>query len=133
MYTVTVTESPVCIAHQLHLPYVSKCNHLHGHNYRVVVKVEAAELNASGMVVDFTAIKDVIKKYDHSVIGIVYDGERNLVTVPRHYPEIEPSTAENFARHLYDELVAAVGKRNPALRIVEVRCYETESSEVICG
>ncbi len=40
--------------------YVGKCHDLHGHNYDLIVCVEAAELDASGFVMDFTDLKKVV-------------------------------------------------------------------------
>ena len=41
-------------AHRLRLDYPSQCTNLHGHNWKVTVECRARELNANGMVVDFT-------------------------------------------------------------------------------
>lgn len=39
-------------AHRLELPYESKCNGLHGHNWIITVCCKSKTLNAQGMVVD---------------------------------------------------------------------------------
>ena len=36
----------------------SKCAHLHGHNYRIYLTVEADQLDTVGRVMDFSVIKD---------------------------------------------------------------------------
>ena len=52
--------------HRLNLSYESKCSRLHGHNWIVTVHCRAKELNADGMVVDFSHIKERITSYlDH--------------------------------------------------------------------
>ena len=52
--------------HSLSLSYDSKCSKLHGHNWIVTVHCKAEKLNADGMVVDFTHIKEQIQDYlDH--------------------------------------------------------------------
>lgn len=133
-YTVWVREAPVCIAHQLHLPYESKCNRLHGHNYVVRVKVAASELDNNGMVVDFTKVKAVIKKYDHSFLG-TFPGSVGTPDdllekyIGKQWPHIEPSTAENFARILFEEIREEL-MDTPAC-VKEVRVSETPSTEVI--
>ncbi len=48
----------ISAAHRLELDYPSKCTRLHGHNWIVTVHCRAAELNANGMVTDFTDIKE---------------------------------------------------------------------------
>ena len=51
--------------HQLSLPYDSKCNNRHGHRWKVIVDLEAQGLNELGMVVDFTHVKEALRRYDH--------------------------------------------------------------------
>ena len=52
--------------HRLELSYPSKCSQLHGHNWIVTVYCKARELNADGMVCDFTHIKERIHTFlDH--------------------------------------------------------------------
>lgn len=74
----------VSASHRLSLSYESKCTRLHGHNWRITVYCRARELNADGMVVDFTEVKRlVMDQLDH----------RNLNEVLPFNP-----TAENIAR-----------------------------------
>ena len=55
----------ISASHILDLPYDSKCNHLHGHNWLVDIVVSCSELE-NGMVVDFNYLKEtVFKKLDH--------------------------------------------------------------------
>ena len=44
----------ISASHYLRLDYESKCKVLHGHNWIVVVYCRARELDANGMVTDFT-------------------------------------------------------------------------------
>jgi 6-pyruvoyl tetrahydropterin synthase/QueD family protein len=132
-YRIKVIEDPVCIAHQLHLPYESKCNNLHGHNYRVEVELGSQVLNKEGMVVDFAKVKAVIKAYDHAVIGQVFDADGKPVLFTKHYFQIEPSTAECFAKHIFDRLNILMGDSAPHVEVLSVTCQETGSSEVTCS
>lgn len=62
----------ISAAHRLELDYPSKCTAVHGHNWIVTVHCRAAELNAAGMVTDFTHIKRVItEQLDHRVLNEV--------------------------------------------------------------
>ncbi len=64
----------ISAAHRLELSYKSKCSNLHGHNWIVTVECRSRELNADGMVVDFTHIKEmVMDRLDHSVINDVIE------------------------------------------------------------
>lgn len=60
MYTV-IKRMEVSAAHSLKLSYRSKCENLHGHNWIITVYCRSKELNADGMVVDFSHIKQVVK------------------------------------------------------------------------
>ena len=40
----------------------SKCNHLHGHNYRIHFHCEANSLDDIGRVIDFAIIKEKLQK-----------------------------------------------------------------------
>jgi 6-pyruvoyltetrahydropterin/6-carboxytetrahydropterin synthase len=109
-----VVEDRIDAGHKLHLPYESKCNREHGHMYRIRVTIGALKLDANGMVVDFTHVKEVLRKYDHRVLNEFF----------------EPTTAEKFAEILMDELNDAVFRRNPAAFVVEVGVGETPDSWV---
>lgn len=89
MYYITKTfELAGC--HRLRLSYPSKCSNLHGHNWMVTVHCRTRELNADGMVTDFSHIKESITGYlDHG-----------------NFNELLPfnPTAENIARWICDRI-----------------------------
>ena len=71
MYYVKKTME-ISAAHRLTLDYESKCTQLHGHNWMVTVFCKAEELDANGMVVDFSKIKSqIVDRLDHQVINDV--------------------------------------------------------------
>lgn len=73
MYYIEKTLT-VSAAHHLNLSYDSKCSSPHGHNWTITVCCRARELNADGMVVDFSRIKQIIKdRMDHRDLNTVFD------------------------------------------------------------
>ena len=71
MYRVT-REILFCYGHRL-LNYEGKCRHLHGHNGRAVVTLEAPTLDDKGMLVDFGEIKHHVQRWidetlDHTML-----------------------------------------------------------------
>ncbi len=80
----------VAMAHNLKLSYESKCTNLHGHNAIVTVFCKSQTLNADGMVVDFTHVKEIVKGLlDHKYVNEIVD--------------FNP-TAENLARWLCEKI-----------------------------
>ncbi len=80
----------VAMAHHLKLSYGSKCTNLHGHNAIVTVYCKSQTLNADGMVVDFTHVKEIVKGLlDHKYVNDIVD--------------FNP-TAENLARWLCERI-----------------------------
>jgi 6-pyruvoyltetrahydropterin/6-carboxytetrahydropterin synthase len=125
MYRVS-REIGFCYGHRL-LNYDGKCQHLHGHNGRAVIVLEAPSLDARGMLVDFVDIKRKVQRWidenlDHNmllcrddpILGVLQErGERVFVMD-------ENPTAENIARLIFEH---ASGEGLP---VVEVIVWETE-------
>ena len=89
MYYISKTME-IAGCHQLRLSYESKCERLHGHNWIVTVHCKSRELNADGMVMDFTQVKERIHGYlDHG-----------------NFNELLPfnPTAENLARWICEQV-----------------------------
>ena len=121
-------EIDFCYGHRL-LNYDGKCRHLHGHNGRLVIVLEAEELDERGMLVDFGDIKRSVRTWvdnelDHRMIL-----NRNDPIIPYLKSINEPMylidwnpTAENIARLVFD-YAAAQG-----LPVREVLLWETPKS-----
>jgi 6-pyruvoyltetrahydropterin/6-carboxytetrahydropterin synthase len=126
MFRVT-REITFCYGHRL-LNYDGKCRHLHGHNGRVVLTLESAQLDELGMVMDFSRIKRVISTWidetlDHRMLLHRDDPALSWLRQqgePVFVMDVNP-TAENIAKLIYDY---AAAQHFP---VVEVRLWETDS------
>ena len=76
--------------------YHGKCEKLHGHRYKVVVRLEASELSEVGLAYDFTQLKsqlrEAIAPFDHACLNDVSP-----------FDQIEPS-CENISANIYNQL-----------------------------
>lgn len=125
------TEACFDSAHFL-TDYYGKCENLHGHRWRMVVRIGQEELGREGterdMVLDFGAFKRTVRalaeELDHTFL--VEEGSLAPTTVAALEAEgfsltVLPfrTTAENLARYAFDRLAAQ------GLPVREVEMYET--------
>ncbi len=100
--------------------YSGDCSRLHGHNWQVEVSIESKVLDATGIAIDFSSIKEqtkkVIKRVDHQYL--------NEITP---FDELNP-TAENIAKYFYQEVSTLID--NQDVRVCEVIIWETPRSSV---
>jgi len=118
MYQISV-EQHFDAAHFLR-GYQGKCEALHGHRYRVLVKVKASEVDEVGLAYDFTVLKqhlaDILVRFDHVCL--------NDITP---FDKINPSS-ENIAVTIYNELQPKLAEAPVSLSCVEV--WETPQNGV---
>jgi 6-pyruvoyltetrahydropterin/6-carboxytetrahydropterin synthase len=127
MFRVT-KEIWFCYGHRL-LNYHGKCAHLHGHNGKAVIAVEAERLDDLGMVVDFTLLKKTIGAWiddtlDHTML--LHEDDPMVPVLQarkeKHYVMKDNPTAENISKLIFEKARAA------GLNVVEVTLWETENS-----
>ena len=118
MYEISVDEE-FAAAHNLR-GYKGKCEDLHGHNYKVRVTVAGQELDSVGLLCDFVqvkkAIRDVIRTLDHKYLNELSP-----------FDVINPS-AENIARHIYDETSKQMPPQANGAAIWSVTVWETDTT-----
>ena len=97
--------------------YHGKCEKLHGHTYKLVVRVDGTP-DAEGMVMDFLKLKStvqelVLSKLDHCCLN-------DILTQP---------SAENIAIWVWQQLVKPL--QGPNYKLEEVQVWETKTSGII--
>lgn len=113
---ILIKEFEFDAAHNL-IHYHGKCERLHGHTYKLVVKLEGT-LDHEGMIYDFVELKKVVKervidKFDHAYLNDI----------------IEQPTAENIAIYVWNQLYDVLKRDN--CRLYEVEVWETKTSGVV--
>jgi 6-pyruvoyltetrahydropterin/6-carboxytetrahydropterin synthase len=118
----------------------SKCAHLHGHNYRIHLTVEAEQLDTVGRVMDFSAIKEHLcywleEEWDHKFLVWEQDPFSNTLK------DLDPEgtivvqfnpTAENMGQYLID-VVGPKQLEGTGVRLVNVNIEETRKCNVTVG
>jgi 6-pyruvoyltetrahydropterin/6-carboxytetrahydropterin synthase len=117
MFEVAV-EKMFSAAHALR-DYHGQTEPIHGHNYRIRVLLEGAQLDRTGLLVDFLEVdaimKDVVMRYDHLYLN----------EAPP-FDTLNPS-AENMAQYFHEQISTHLAQRgrDNAVRVSEVTVWET--------
>jgi len=116
MYEIMV-EGSFSAAHNLR-GYKKKCEKLHGHNWKVRVGIRGGELDRTGMLIDFTEVKDylerILEKLDHKYLNKI-----------SHFKVTNP-TSENIARFIYTELKARL--KGSRYGVSKVTVWESDTT-----
>jgi len=119
MYQISV-EQDFDAAHFLR-GYRGKCEAVHGHRFRVVVKIKSSELNDIGIAYDFADLKkylrEILAKFDHVCLN-------DLSLFAKKNP-----SSENIAAAVYKELKKRLTGEPVSLVAVEV--WESPQSGVV--
>lgn len=94
--------------------YHGKCENVHGHNYRVRVTVQGADVDENGLLIDFAEVKRLVRavkdRLDHQFLNDLAP-----------FDTINPS-AENIAKYFYDEIHGKLSRGS----LQEVKLWETD-------
>lgn len=120
MYEVTV-EAHFSSGHYLR-EYYGKCENPHGHNYRVLVTLQGAELESNGLLLDFKVLKDILRP-------VVDYLDHQMINDLEPFTTLNPS-AENLAKYFFDctneKLSSVTGGR---VRVKQSTVFETDTSQ----
>ena len=104
-------------AHRLE-NFNGKCESLHGHNWKVEVFLAGKDLDGTGLLMDFGAVKartkEVLEEIDHKYLNEL-----------AAFQDRNPSS-ENLACYLYERLGAIINRDGVKVRRVDV--WESDTS-----
>jgi 6-pyruvoyltetrahydropterin/6-carboxytetrahydropterin synthase len=116
MYELTVITR-FAAAHQLKM-VGSKCENLHGHNWKVEVRITGEALDPAGVLVDFGVIKkhvaQIMSRLDHHYLNEL-----------AYFQKDQPSS-ENIACFIAEELQRKLD--DPALTVSRVTAWESDDA-----
>jgi len=110
-------ETSFAAAHNL-LNYCGQCENLHGHNWKVEIKVRGRELDKSGMLLDFKVLKNhtetIIQSLDHCYLN--------------EHPAFagQSPSSEHIARHIFTELEKKLADQQ--VFVYKVTAWESEKA-----
>jgi 6-pyruvoyltetrahydropterin/6-carboxytetrahydropterin synthase len=104
-------------AHQLTM-VGSKCENLHGHNWKVEVYVTGEKMDDAGVLMDFGIIKKQVREI-MSMLDHKYLNELD------YFQQSQPSS-ENIAYFVASELQKKID--NPAVRVSKVTAWESDNA-----
>jgi 6-pyruvoyltetrahydropterin/6-carboxytetrahydropterin synthase len=117
IYYLDVHES-FAAAHQV-FGTDSPCNRLHGHNFKLHVRLSGKYLDSTGYLVDFYKVRlwvrgAIIEPLDHRFLNelAVFNGIN--------------TTCENIVTWIYNTLEMSVGSVFPELRLESVKLWEND-------
>ena len=118
MFQISVEES-FSAGHALR-GYRGKCENPHGHNYKVRVTLEGAQLNSVGLLYDFAHLKQIIH-------GVIHAVDHKFLNDQAPFDVINPS-AENIAKYFYDEALRVMRAIPAGARITSITVWETDTT-----
>ena len=106
-------------AHQLR-GYMGKCENIHGHNWRVKIRVTGGTLDNTGLLIDFAILKKILKEVLSRLDHV------NLNDTPP-FDTINPSS-ENLADYICTEVQSLINGVGPGVTVSSVTVLESLTS-----
>ena len=104
-------------AHQLTM-VGSKCENMHGHNWKIEVYVKGEKTDEAGVLVDF----GIIKKHVRDIMSIL---DHKYLNELEYFQQRQPSS-ENIAFLVASELQKKID--NPAVSVSRVTAWESDDA-----
>ncbi|MCX5641842.1 MAG: 6-carboxytetrahydropterin synthase QueD [Candidatus Omnitrophica bacterium] len=118
-YLIEVTDT-FSAAHQLR-GYRGKCEHLHGHNWKVTVTLSAKKLDSVGLAIDFGEVKQLLS-------GILQKLDHTFLNDHPYFQKSNPSS-ENIARYIYGSVRSLITKTK--VKVESVAVWESERTKAV--
>lgn len=103
-------------AHHL-IGYDGECSRVHGHTWRVKVRITTTALNKQGFVIDFKKVKELVNQFDHQDLNAF----------------LPNPTAENITACLFnriDEYLQLQKSYQPTVVLNFVKVYESPGASI---
>ena len=109
--------------------YDGKYNRIHGHNWKVNLKVQSNELDEKSMVYDFTNLKKILEEFDHkTILKNTKENQELVKSFPSEWItwlNFEP-TAEELAKYICNKITSKIN-----LKLIQITIFENEKSYAI--
>jgi 6-pyruvoyltetrahydropterin/6-carboxytetrahydropterin synthase len=145
VYALIIKLRDFSAAHRLIKGYQGKCNHLHGHNYSLNIKIGATALDDSDLVLDFKIARKACDRWvqeniDHTTL--VCEEDASLIEFlnkdqQRYFPLPggKNTTVEAVAAHLFSQFSTIIEKENQQhknnIALLEVELWESKTSAAV--
>jgi len=104
--------------------YRGKCENPHGHNYKVQVTLQGAELDEAGLLLDFKLLKQVMRP-------VVDYLDHQMINELEPFTTINPS-AENLAKYFFDETNKQLADMTSGrVTVKKSTIFETDTSRAV--
>lgn len=97
----------------------TKCENLHGHNWKIEVYVQGQSIDAGGVLVDF----GVIKRHVRELMGTL---DHKFLNELGYFQDDTPPSSENIAKYLADSLASRMDL--PGISVSRVTAWESDDA-----
>lgn len=103
--------------------YNGPCQRLHGHAFKLQIGITGVPDAITGMVIDFSFLKNLIQKYVIDFLDHFYLNEVQIRNFPYRLP-----TAENIVNWVKDVILYNIPDVDGVTELTFIRLYETPTS-----
>jgi 6-pyruvoyltetrahydropterin/6-carboxytetrahydropterin synthase len=97
--------------------YKGKCENVHGHNYKVELRVTGERLDQAGLLMDFGELKRILREVSEAL-------DHQFINDIEPFTTVNPS-AENMCKYFHDEVARRIPDER-GLNLAEVKIWETD-------